>query len=171
MKKLVAALVLASSMVAFAQSEQASDSSGDFGIGYQGIFLGNFFNGVSLRYAPDETPIIGQLTYARYAGDIEGMDGSINMFQGRLAYVLTEREYSKFYVGAKLGYMWIDIEEDKLVDGFTYGPMFGTEFRFAEIPELGFNFDVGYDFNTLDVDGLDVDVSGINVTFGCHYYF
>ena len=173
MKKLVAALILATSMAAFSQAQETTAAStGDIGLGYQGIFLGNFFNGISVRYAPADVPMVAQAIYARYAGDVDGRgDGSINMLQGRLAYVLAEREQSKFYVGGKFGYMNVSADSSTMIDGFNFGPMFGTEFRFTELPEIGFNFDVGYDFNTMDAQGTDLDVDGINVTFGCHYYF
>jgi len=177
MRKIILALILAAAAAMAVQAEEAeeSDGPGDIGVGYQGIILGEFFNGASVRYNPDDSPIIAQLIYSRFSGDFEGVvDVDINILQGRLAYVVVENENSELYVGGKLGYVSGEVGglgPDADFSGLTSGLLFGAEWSFAELPELGFNFDVGYDFSILDIEGTDIDLGGVNVTFGVHYYF
>lgn len=123
---------------------------------------------------------MAQLIYSRFSGEIEdALDADIDTIETRLAYVLVQRAHSKFYAGGKIGYTMVSADlfgGDADVDGLTYGLLFGSEWSLDELPELGFNFDVGYDFRDWEVDAgpggdVDLNLDGINVTFGVHYYF
>ncbi|MCU0858432.1 MAG: hypothetical protein MUC65_08540 [Pontiellaceae bacterium] len=170
MKKIIA-IVLGLACALGAEEVKSNDNSvGAIGVGYQGILLGELFQGASVRYSPNDAPIMAQLIYARLSADIEGIDIDLDLFETRLAYVLIQRENSKFYVGGKLGYMAADAEGGDL-EGFTYGLLFGTEWRFTELPEIGFNFDVGYDFRNLDAEGNDIQLNNVGISLGATYYF
>jgi hypothetical protein len=60
------------------------------------------------------------------------------------------------------------------------GLLIGSEWSFPGLPEVGFNFDVGYSWliydNKISNEGddyryLDLNLSGVSATFGIHYYF
>ncbi|MBS3756184.1 MAG: hypothetical protein KGY56_10855 [Desulfobacterales bacterium] len=75
-------------------------------------------------------------------------------------------------MGANLGYGALEMYGEDL-DLLKYGLLIGTEYSFQGLPELGFNWEVGYKFNTLDTDeyDLELDLNGISVSLGVHYYF
>lgn len=173
MKKILVLMLAAACSVA-AQDVTAQDGDqGAWGVGYQGILLGELFQGASVRFSPDDSPMVAQIICSRFSGDIDILDADIDTLEARLAYVLIQRTNSKFYVGGKLGYTMVEAGDIE-VDGLTYGLLFGSEWNMAELPELGFNFDVGYDFRDWEVDvgtdTVDLNLDGINVTFGVHYY-
>jgi len=86
------------------------------------------------------------------------------------------RPNSRFYAGAKFGYGQFSVEPVDF-DGKVYIPgiLVGAEWNFPSLPEVGFNFDVGYNYilNKNEVNGNDVDLKlhGINVAAGIKYYF
>lgn len=144
-----------------------------FGVGYQGTFIGEFLNGLSVRGWFDSFSVDATLFHTDVEAD--GADSDLlNLFilDGRFLYAPIVKENSRFYMGANLGYGALEVYDEDL-DLLTYGLLLGTEYSFQGLPELGFNWEVGYKFNTLDTDEYDfeVDLNGISVSLGVHYYF
>ena len=166
----VAVVMVAAFMVSAAANAQEGAMGCQLGLGYQGIMAGELINGASLRMLP--APLGAQLVVGYWEGDIDDVDVEADLYtiRGKVLYSLVNKELVKFYVGAELGYTEADVEGAD-ADAWTYGPLFGAEWMFEEIPEIGFNFEVGYQFNDVDVEDTDIDLDGVNVTFGIHYYF
>jgi hypothetical protein len=175
-------------ILAMGLSVQAAEKvDAGLGFGFQGAYAGNLVNGLSLRMAPG--PVGGQILFGTWNGEIDagaGLDAEARLWtiQGKLLFTLIEKDYTDFYAGAKIGYGWVDIDLpsgipiDPDVTTWTYGILAGAEFFFAEIPEMGFNFEVGYDFidSTIDPDipgvsDIDLGLDGIFISLGMHYYF
>ena len=96
-------------------------------------------------------------------------DYDVFLLAGKLLYAPIVKENSEFYVGFEGGYGELDYEED--LDIMFFGPLFGAEYRFQGLPELGFCWEVGYRFSEFDGDDGDADMDGIAVSLGVHYYF
>lgn len=160
------------------------------GIGYQGMVAGSFLNGLSARgWIGDRVGLEGSVFYGK--ADIEATDAGYTdmdadadlwMLEVKAMYALVVRDFSKFYIGGKIGYGQVSVSENgwDYIDGealWTPGVFVGAEWSFPQLPEVGFNFDVGYSavlFNpTINGPNEDVDVKmhGVNATFGIHYYF
>ncbi len=157
------------------------------GVGYQGMVVGSYLNGLSARgWIGDRVGLEGSIFYGNADVEIDNydmMDGDLWMLEFKAMYAFIVRDFSKFYVGGKLGYGQIsaDFGSTSVLDGesiWAPGVFVGAEWSFPQLPEVGFNFDVGYSgliFNN-EVgpdDSLDVDIRmhGVNATFGIHYYF
>ena len=151
---ILAALLLCSPALA---ADQASDWK--VGAGYQAMWAGEFLNGISARAWYQD----------RFVGEI------------KLMYAPIVREYSKFYIGAQGSIGQFELDGD-LIDYkdeiYGFGVFIGSEFHFQEIPELGFNFDVGYkhyfyEDKPYGSSGpeVDIELKGVGATFGIHYYF
>ncbi len=170
-----------------------------WGAGYQAMFLGELLQGASIRaWVDDKWGIEGNIMAGQLDVDVEttdyddpnynsemGGDGDLYVFSGKVMYAPVVKENSKFYFGFEVGYGTLDLDVDYTssisMDGdvWAFGPLFGAEYRFQEMPELGFNWEVGYRFGSASADGkgstgeadLDLDISGITVCLGVHYYF
>ena len=159
------------------------------GIGYQGIFPGNT-GGVSVRgWLQDKLGWDATLFYTTVTAKLDGVEADANAFvlDGRLMYAIVLRENSKFYIGGEFGYGNFDMEMDIEYLGahlegdiFIINPMIGSEFFFTDIPELGFNWEVGYKIVSTDIEtnvaevesaDIDLDIKGCGITLGVHYYF
>jgi hypothetical protein len=159
-------------------------------LGYQGVFAGDFLQGVSSRYW-FSTKIGAELNAFYGTGGIDYKDSGITDYKGKLLvttakflYAPVIKEHSRFYVGVEsgIGSLWADREneddgfKDKYnVTVFAIGPLIGSEFTFSEIPELGFNWEVGYKYTGVSTkfsgDDADVSLSGTFASLGVHYYF
>ena len=181
-KLVVLTILLIGLAVAPVMAEDANDISGKTGLGYQGMAVGGFLNGISVRsWALGNVGIEGNLFYGGIDIDVDNentFDGDLYLFEGKVMYAFIVKENSRFYAGGKLGYGRFDVNIfDEGVDGSLYslGAFIGSEWTFQGIPELGFNFDVGYSYNWYDdtIDDMDIELSmdGISATFGVHYYF
>lgn len=171
MKKILC--IVAVTAMAFAvQAEEATkdDGVGSIGVGYQGLFLGNLLNGVAVRGTP--APIGWQVEFTQGMLDVDGSsEVELLVLKGKVYYALVERENSKLYTGASVGY-WMAEFSGADIDGFSIAPLIGAEWNFTELQELGFNFEVSYEFNELEADGGgDLGIYGINVSTGIVYYF
>ena len=185
MKKVlgIAVVALMAVTVAQAQEKTMNEDVGNIGVGYQGMFLGNLLNGVAVRGTPAPIGWQVELTQGMIEIDPDGggsADADLLVLKGKGYYALIERDNSKFYVGASLGY-WM-AETDNLlgpgsadIDGWSVAPLIGAEWNFSELPELGFNFEVSYELNELEIDtpggDADLGIYGINVGTGIIYYF
>jgi len=155
--------------------------SGQLGVGYQGMFLDNIMNGASARYwLSDNLALEGDIfhLYAEATpSPVAGINhGHVLSFMGKALYAPVVKSNSRFYLGAQFGYAALLIpggnNNGNLINA---GPLMGAEYHFSEIPELGFNFEVGYlwnyAFQGVDPADLDIHLLGVNVAFGVHYYF
>jgi opacity protein-like surface antigen len=185
-KWLIGALVVLVTGCFFMSSAIAADTpqnrDWEIGAGYQGMWMGGFLNGISARsWVKQRFGIEGNFFYGGIDADIDYLgseDADLYVGEIKLMYAPIVRQYSKFYGGIVGSAGWVDLSGD-LVDYkdeiYGLGAFIGSEFRFAEFPELGFNFDVGYRHyfydDTIDGRDIDLDIKGINATFGIHYYF
>jgi len=184
-------------LVSLASSVATAEVS--VGAGYQAMFLGEFFQGASVRaWVDSKWGFEGNIMQANMDLDVEsvdyddpndryevGVDGDLFFFSGKVMYAPIIKENSQFYVGFELGYGQANLDADVLTgadleaDALAFGPLFGVEYRFQGLPELGFNWEVGYRFGDISGDGdsnsgkmdLDASLSGITVCMGVHYYF
>lgn len=164
---LIMAGMLFATPVSARNQPPASDMN--FGLGYQGMWVQGFLHGVSGRFwMQDDIGMEGNL----YMGDIDNLPfvGGLSLFiiEGKFMYAPVVRENSRFYFGGLLN---ISIYDSDGSDGTVLGlgPFFGAEWRYSELPEIGFNFDLGLKYYH---DSDDVfDVWGFDTTFGIHYYF
>lgn len=163
-----------------ALAEEGNYISNKIGIGYQGMIAGDYLNGISARgWIGDNFGLEASIFYGGIDVDADGYsvtDSDVSLFEVKAMYAFIVKNNSRFYVGAKGGYGKLDFEffdgEGKIDDDlWTCGAFVGSEWNFQGIPELGFNFDVGYNYITYDDDNVDIDLDGIAVTFGIHYYF
>ncbi|MEN8254119.1 MAG: hypothetical protein ABFR33_01495 [Verrucomicrobiota bacterium] len=171
MKKILCIVAVAAMALAVQAEEAAKDDDvGSIGVGYQGMFLGNLLNGVAVRGTP--APIGWQVELTQGMLDTDGgPEVDLLVLKGKAYYALVERENSKLYAGASVGYWMVDLFGAD-IDGFSIAPLIGAEWNFAELPELGFNFEVSYEITELEADGGgDLGISGINVSTGIVYYF
>ncbi len=157
------------------------------GLGYQGIFGGDVLQGLSARYwVGDEIAIEGNFFYGDASlevDDVDEFDGSLYLFTGKFMYAPVVKSNSRFYVGLEGGFGGVDLESDgddivDDVDVYVINPLIGAEHYFSEFSELGFNWEVGYKFHMInadfdggDDDDLELDLNGISVALGAHYYF
>lgn len=183
---IVAGILSGGSVTAAEHSESNLDWK--LGVGYQGMWVGGFLNGLSARawiedrFGVEGNFFYGGVDYRVRGGNNNGIDGKLDaelyIFELKLMYSPIVRDYSRFYGGIKgsIGYVDLDIYDTDYSDNiYGLGLFVGSEWHFQEFPELGFNFDVGYDYYTYDdrIDGVrvDLDLKGIGATFGIHYYF
>ena len=175
MKKVLCILAAtAMAMGVQAADDVKTEDPGSLGVGYQGQFFnGIAMNALSVRWNP--APLGGQILFGNATTDTSNSaaESSITTLQGKLFYSLIQRANSQFYAGGKLGFLFGETTNaggNKFdTNGFVLGALVGTEWRFTELPEIGFNFEVGYDLSNTDVP--DWDTTGVTVSLGAHYYF
>lgn len=167
MKKcnIIAAIIFA---LALSLAVNVNAEENKIGAGYQGVFIGNFLQGVSARGWLNNVGLEGNIFQASV--DIDGADTNLFLLTAKGMFAPIVRQNSKFYVGLEAGLGIIDTD-DKDGNIAVFGPLFGVEYNFQGLPELGFNWDVGYKLNNFEYDNVDIDLSGVSVSFGVHYYF
>ena len=149
---------------------------GSFSVGYQSMIVGEFLQGLSMRTWLTEASGIEINLFHAYADvDIEGdsEDATLLALEGKYMQSLKTGENSKFYAGASAGFgqVSVSVYDDSDLDVYWIRPLVGTEWFFSEIPEIGFNFDVGYSLAFGSVEDTDISLFGIGANFGAHYYF
>ncbi len=160
----IALLLLASFGSSVATAETA------IGVGYQAMFLEDFIQGASIRaWFDNQWGVEGNIMQASV--DMGDEDADAYLLAGKVMYCPIIRENSQFYVGFEGGFGQIDdsIMDTGDTDVLTYGPLFGAEYRFQGLPDLGFNWEVGYRFSNFDNDDEDTDLNGVSVCLGVHY--
>ena len=191
MKKILSAALLAllcGSGNAFAAGNVEGPNVEKFSLGYEGILAGNVVQGLSSRYWFNNN-VGGELnlSYGRLGINVDNspMDdshASLLMGSAKVMYAPVVKAHSRFYVGLEGGIGNVGVEEndeDALpntdISVYTISPLIGSEFYFAELPELGLNWEVGYRFQTVNIDNdaadVDLKLDGTFVTVGAHYYF
>ncbi|HWR01216.1 MAG TPA: outer membrane beta-barrel protein [Chlorobaculum sp.] len=186
MKKTISAVILALMCGAGTASAAEALNVCKASVGYEGVFAGNVLQGLSTRYW--FTKNIGSELNVYYGSvgvdsDSEGIDAKGDLFlaSAKVLYAPVVKDHSKFYLGLEggIGSIGAKNDGDDVLPGsltvYTYGPLVGAEFSFAEIPELGINWEVGYKFHNVnyshnDTD-IDVNLNGTYVSLGAHYYF
>ena len=167
-------------MPALAEEGKGNYISNKIGVGYQGMIAGDYLNGISARgWIGNNFGLEASLFYGGIDVDTAGgynvTDSDVTLFEAKAMYAFLVKQNSRFYVGAKGGYGKLDLNAfgDEIADDnlWTCGALVGSEWNFQGIPELGFNFDVGYNYVDYDDDNVDINLDGIAVTFGIHYYF
>jgi hypothetical protein len=146
-------------------------------VGYQGL-LGQgdtILNGISVRGWTDQIGYEGTFFYGQVGVDGPGFDADADawILDGQVMYAPIIKENSKFYLGLDGGYGQYDVEDIAGVDDdfWMITPLLGSEFNIPGLSELGFNFEVGYTWLSMDADDYDLDLSGVSVTAGAHYRF
>jgi len=194
MKKVLSITMMALMATAIAHAEGENNAPGQFGLGYQGVIIldhaneSPIMNEIMLRFAPQPIGgaiLIGQQSYI-WENDPKTWEetASVLTLQGKFYYRLIERKNSDFYIGGLLGFARYDAEWDPVVgptdeenyNSFILGFLAGVEWRFNELPELGFNFELGYNLewsNLEDWGGDEEDAmfAGTSVSMGATYYF
>ncbi len=162
--------------------------SGKVGVGYQGMIAGDLINGISVRgWATPNFGLEGSFVYGGVGVDVpdgELLDADMMLFEAKAMYAPIVKANSRFYLGAKAGYGQLDLEifdgNEKVLDGdfWEFGAFVGAEWSFPTIPEVGFNFDIGYNYIKYEDNLFDepeaefeIGIDGIAATFGIHYYF
>jgi hypothetical protein len=190
MKKLqVIGIVAALMILGIAGCAQASEIGKDWkiGLGFESMYAGPLLNGLSARVWTGPLGMEADLLQGSAkvtvnniddAGDSTEVKG--NMWAGELKamYAIVDKKNSKFYAGANVNYAKFKVNDYGDGSLWTYGPFIGAEFNFDAIPEVGFNFEVGYMLNNgkVNIDNdlnsdAKLDMYGINVGIGAHYYF
>ncbi len=168
LKFLSSAVALAA--VLAAPAAMATDTAGKFGAGLSKVIeedtvavAGRYWfsedRGVqgTLYYQDDEQ---GNTELTSYAAGLKGI------------YAPIVRDNSKFLLSFEAGYASAELETpigDDETDGWYVFPAMGAEFMLNGLPELGFNFEVGYRYE--NSDDLDAQSEGITGTVGGVYYF
>ncbi len=174
--KILTVMVLTMALVGPAAAEVPTG----LGLGYQGMFVDNIINGASARYwMSDNMGIEGDLfhLYVDNDGPIIGTSTYANVIalMGKCLYAPVVKENSRFYIGGQLGYAIAFLGGAKNdTHDLNLGGLMGAEYSFSDLPELGFNFEVGYLWNYTfgpEAPNIDVHLFGINVSLGVHYYF
>jgi len=199
-KSFVACLVAAVLMVALvagpALAEGENYLSNRVGVGYQGMLTGDILNGISVRgWFGNNFGLEGNLFYGNLDADVDVSGGNVGSGDADVWFVEIKPLYafivkpnSRFYAGMKLGYGEADI--DVKVGGikvnidpdfWEIGVLVGSEFSLPFMPEVAFNFDVGYNYMDTDSDvnvsgtgkisDIDLDLDGVFATWGIKYYF
>ena len=173
-KKIVFALLVFVPGMALAGG---TDNTGQISLGYSGMFTGSFLQGISLRsWASKKAGFEGNMFYAHLGVDNgeEENDASLYAFTVKGLYAPVVRENSRFYFGLEGGYGRGEVDdEDDGLNLLLISPLIGAEYHLSGLPEIGFNWEVGYKWTRASVDGTDgsLDISAVGTTIGAHYYF
>jgi len=154
-KKTLGAALLSSVLM----SSVVSADNTKVGVGYSGIFYGNYIQGISAR------GWIDAIGLEAIIGNFKIQDVNTNFYSAKAMYAPIIHDHSKFYIGLEGG---IATQSDSSSNIKTIRPFFGSEYSFQEIPELGFSWEAGYMRSTTDGNNV---LSGTTVSFGMHYYF
>jgi outer membrane protein W len=201
MKKLqVIGVTVALLVLGIAGCAQASEIGKEwkFGVGFESMYAGSLLNGLSARAWTGPLGMEVDLFQGSAKAKVDVADSTVearaNMWAAELKgmYAFVEKKNSKFYAGANVNYAGFsgkvdlpDSEDGGKIDGsymWTFGPFIGSEFNFDALPELGLNFEVGYMFNNSQIKVVSndptaneikakIDLYGINLALGVHYYF
>ncbi len=167
---------------------------GKLSVGYQGLdlsiggsssgfSLGGVANGLSSRYwINNEVGVEGNLYLLSGSHEHTGFEESTSLLAGTVKglYSPVVKENSRFYVGLEAGLGRVSYkytgDPDYTDTLWLVRPLIGAEYNFAGIPEIGINFEVGYVFSSYNEDDTIVlhdtlDMSGISIGAGVHYYF
>ncbi|MCK6544172.1 hypothetical protein L6Q79_16000 [bacterium] len=142
-----------------------------FGLGYQGVFLGNISQGISGRYwASEKLGWEGNFFTIKISDDYA--DAGFYMISGKLLYASVKKENSRFYFGGEIGIGRASSDDsNESLDLLLFSPIMGSEYHLQGLPEIGFNWDIGYRIHMFSIEDYDFDIKGTTVSLGVHYYF
>jgi len=129
------------------------------GVGYSGVYYGNYIQGISARGWIDAIGVEAII------GNFKMDNVNSNFYSAKAMYAPIIHDHSKFYIGLEGG---IATSSDSESNIKMIRPFFGSEYSFQEIPELGFSWEAGYMRSTVDGNNA---LSGTTVSIGMHYYF
>lgn len=150
----------------------------EVGVGYQALLINEYANGLSVRCW--FTPRLGlQASLHHYRSErradfLENIGVNGYFTAAKLFYAPIVRENSKFYLGVEGGYGY---ERPRgMGNDFSFwavSPLFGAEYHFKGLPEIGFNFEVGYRVLVIENKNFEIeyDHREIWAGFGANYYF
>ena len=156
------------------------------GVGYQGLIAGNILNGASVRGWFGPKTAIGVEANGFYGaakisvtGAPTDVSADLWLIELKPMYAFIVRDNSRFYAGLKGAYGRYTTSTGTDMTGKFWmgGALVGAEWNFPALPEVGFNFEVGYNYvsdnNSVDGSTTEVDIKlhGINVGAGIKYYF
>ena len=155
------------------------------GVGYQGLVAGNVLNGLSVRGWFGPQTAIGVEANAFYGAAKISVDTAANDLSASLwlielkpMYAFIVKENSRFYAGLKGAYGQYKADAGSTMNGtfMMGGGLVGAEWNFPALKEVGFNFEVGYNYvsdkNAADgTPDINIKLHGINVGAGIKYYF
>ena len=188
MRKALVAAGLALMFGAGTVSAAEAPNAGKFGLGYQGVFGGSILQGLSGRYWVNNN-VGTELNLYYGKASIEGinffansLDGDLLLATAKVMYSPVVNAHSRFYFGLEGGLGSIGLQQNGVdipgdVSVYVINPFIGSEFNFSEIPELGFNFEVGYKIHNVTYNpdssttDLKINLDGTFVSVGAHYYF
>ena len=192
MKKILSVALLAffcGSGNAFAIDNAEDPNVQKISLGYEGILAGNVLQGVSTRYwftsnlGGELNGYFGRVGVNADNWIYDESHASLLMGSAKVLYAPVVKAHSRFYVGLEggIGNIGVEVDDNDALPGidvnvFTVSPLIGSEFYFAEMPELGLNWEVGYRFQSINIDSdtagdVDLKLDGTFVTLGAHYYF
>ena len=174
--KRVLSMLAATALVAGVQAQEAetSDEIETIGIGLRADIgtNGDIMPAIAVRWAP--VPLGGEILVSQsgLSSDSGGADFSSSrlMLAGKVFQAFIERDNSSLYAGGKLGLTHNRSEVNGIKSTSTallFGGLVGAEWRPKDLPELGFNFEVGYDISTES----DTTTYGVLTSVGATYYF
>ena len=166
-KKLVVGSLVASAIVVSVQAEEKFD----IGVGYSGMYLGDFIQGVSIRGWKNKVGLEATLGHLRMYDD--SSDDELVLATGKVMYAPIMNQNSKFYIGLEAGTGFYESTagtSHNKETGYLVRPFFGSEYRFSEIKELGFSWEVGWTHSELGSED-SVKLEGTSVSAAIHYYF
>jgi hypothetical protein len=170
-------VVMLAGLCSVAPAFAGDNTDSKLGFGFHGVVVGNALNAASLRgwsgkLGWEANALYGKLEVSPKGGSSRKADAFGLELKG--LYTLVSRSNSQLYAGAKFAY--IDAKEDLSGDlkakVYQPGVLVGSEFCIPQLPEVRFDFEVGYNYAwTNNVNKLDLKAHGVNVGLGIHYNF
>jgi hypothetical protein len=153
-----------------------------FGLGYQGMFVPELVNGLSARgWMAPNIGLEGNFYHAGVKVDLPSpasdVDGNLFILTGKFLLAPVVKANSKFYIGCEAGFARVSYDlgsGDDDQDALVISPLMGVEYFFQGLPEVGFNWEVGYRFLMMTIENsqdIDINIMGIWAGLGAHYYF
>jgi len=135
---------------AFILTSSHAEKKLDIGVGYNGMYIGEFISGISARtWVKDDIGLeinVGDLG-VKYGGD----KADLLIGTGKFLYAPIVHSNSKFYIGVEVGGIKLSFN-DASTGGYMVRPFFGSEYRFSEMKELGFTWDIGWTYSSFATD-------------------
>lgn len=190
-KKVLVCLGIACMFGMGTASAAEAPNAGKFGLGYEGVFAGSVLQGLSGRYwinnkvGTELNLFYGNANISTSGAGLLGVNklgGDLFLGTAKVMYAPIVKSHSKFYVGLEggVGSMSLNANGQNTpgdIRVYVLNPLIGSEFHFSEFPELGFNFEVGYKFHDItykndpSFTSATINLNGIGVALGAHYYF
>lgn len=167
MKKLV--LVMIALMLVLVGTSAYAEGT-KVGVGYEMNF--DIMSNITVRTWVDK--IGASVTYGETITDVKNqprLDTEVRQYDGRLMFAPIVKEYGRFFVGGKIGKIETEIYDEDF-DVIIYGAFVGAELSSSEVPNINLFWTVGYTWvEDDDIDMIDFEVKGTDVSIGMCWYF